>query len=45
VISEGNPADVVALHQERSDRMKREREEELARKIAAIENAAASRAS
>jgi len=44
VISEGNPADVVALHQERSDRAKREREEELARRIAAIENAA-SRAS
>ena len=40
VISEGDPADVVALHQERSDRMKREREEELARKIAAIESAA-----
>jgi ABC-type polysaccharide/polyol phosphate transport system ATPase subunit len=45
VISEGDPADVVALHQERSDRMKREREEELARKIAAIERGAASRAS
>ena len=35
VIAEGNPADVVALHRERSDRARIEREAEIARQLAA----------
>jgi ABC-type polysaccharide/polyol phosphate transport system ATPase subunit len=38
VVLEGAPTDVVQLHQERSEQTKRAREEELARKVAAIEN-------
>jgi ABC-2 type transport system ATP-binding protein len=37
VILEGPPAEVVALHQERSERARVEREAELARKLAAVE--------
>jgi ABC-type polysaccharide/polyol phosphate transport system ATPase subunit len=37
VIKEGPPAEVVALHQERSEQARIAREEELARKIAAVE--------
>jgi homopolymeric O-antigen transport system ATP-binding protein len=37
VILEGPPADVVALHQERSERARIEREAELAGKLAAVE--------
>ena len=37
VIVEGPPAEVVALHQERSERARVEREAELARKLAAVE--------
>jgi ABC-type polysaccharide/polyol phosphate transport system ATPase subunit len=36
VIAEGNPADVVALHRERSERARIEREAELARQLAAV---------
>jgi ABC-type polysaccharide/polyol phosphate transport system ATPase subunit len=39
VIKEGPPAEVVALHQERSERARIAREEELAGKIAAVEGA------
>lgn len=38
VILEGAPAEVVALHQERSERTRIEREQELARKLAAVES-------
>lgn len=41
VILEGAPAEVVALHQERSERTRIEREQELARKLAAVEGGAA----
>jgi ABC-2 type transport system ATP-binding protein len=37
VVMEGPPADVVKLHEERSERARIEREAELARKIAAVE--------
>jgi ABC-type polysaccharide/polyol phosphate transport system ATPase subunit len=37
VILEGDPADVVALHQERSEQARIEREAELARRLAAVE--------
>jgi homopolymeric O-antigen transport system ATP-binding protein len=37
VIMEGPPADVVKLHEERSDKARIEREAELARKLAAVE--------
>jgi ABC-type polysaccharide/polyol phosphate transport system ATPase subunit len=37
VILEGPPADVVALHQERSEKARIDREAELARRIAAVE--------
>jgi ABC-type branched-subunit amino acid transport system ATPase component len=37
VILEGSPADVVALHEERSEQARIAREAELARKIAAVE--------
>ncbi len=37
VVMEGPPADVVALHQERSEQARIEREQELARKLAAVE--------
>ena len=37
VIMEGPPADVVKLHEERSERARIEREAELARKLAAVE--------
>jgi ABC-2 type transport system ATP-binding protein len=39
VVLEGAPDEVVELHQERSDRSRIAREEELARKIAAVEKA------
>jgi ABC-type polysaccharide/polyol phosphate transport system ATPase subunit len=39
VVMEGAPEDVVKLHQERSERSRMAREEELARKIAAVEKA------
>jgi ABC-2 type transport system ATP-binding protein len=42
VILEGPPADVVALHQERSERARIERERELAAKIAAVQHSGAS---
>ena len=35
IIAEGNPAEVVALHRERSDRARLEREAEIARQLAA----------
>jgi ABC-type polysaccharide/polyol phosphate transport system ATPase subunit len=35
VIAEGNPAEVVALHRERSDRARIEREADIARQLAA----------
>jgi ABC-2 type transport system ATP-binding protein len=41
VILEGNPAEVVKLHEERSERSKVAREQELARKLAAIESGGA----
>ena len=41
VVLEGAPAEVVALHQERSERTRIEREQELARKLAAVEGGAA----
>ena len=37
VVMEGAPAEVVALHQERSEQARIEREQELARRIAAVE--------
>jgi ABC-type polysaccharide/polyol phosphate transport system ATPase subunit len=39
VVMEGAPEDVVKLHQERSERSRIAREEELARKVAAVEKA------
>jgi ABC-type polysaccharide/polyol phosphate transport system ATPase subunit len=39
VVMEGAPEDVVKLHQERSERSRVAREEELARKVAAVEKA------
>jgi ABC-type polysaccharide/polyol phosphate transport system ATPase subunit len=41
VIKEGDPVEVVALHEERSERARIEREAELARRIAAVESQAA----
>ena len=35
VVAQGNPAEVVALHRERSDRARLEREAEVARQLAA----------
>ena len=35
IIAEGNPAEVVALHRERSDRARLERDAEIARQVAA----------
>ena len=37
VIMEGAPADVVRLHEERSERARIDREAELARRLAAVE--------
>ena len=45
VILEGDPEEVVALHQERSERARIEREAELARKLAAVERQQADAAS
>ncbi|HTC85194.1 MAG TPA: ABC transporter ATP-binding protein [Candidatus Acidoferrum sp.] len=36
IVAEGEPADIVALHQERSERTRMERDAEIARKIAAV---------
>jgi ABC-type polysaccharide/polyol phosphate transport system ATPase subunit len=41
VILEGDPAEVVKLHEERSERARVEREAELAAKLAAVEGARA----
>jgi ABC-type polysaccharide/polyol phosphate transport system ATPase subunit len=39
VVMEGSPADVVKLHEERSERARMEHAQELARKLAAVESA------